>query len=117
MPDAFASTADAESPASGGWPMPEPSAIDDEAAAINGVESAAASTVPELAAATVPECPDSVSRFSRCRSVRSSADLLAQTPILLQSLKDDVLKLRRQIAVEPNRRRGNRVEDCLEDDS
>src|ERR1019366_4742586 len=40
-------------------------------------ESEAMGTLPEGAAADVPELdrPDSVSRFSRCRSVRSSAAL------------------------------------------
>src|ERR1035438_4217564 len=80
-PELWAWMADADWLTDAGCAMPEL-----EAAAANGAaetaESAAgtvpeiaAGVDPEIAAGVDPECPDSVSRLSRCRSVRSSAAL------------------------------------------
>ena len=43
--------------------------------------------------------------------------LVAEITILLQSFENDVFKFSRQIAVETNGRRRNRIEDALEDDT
>src|ERR1039458_972591 len=70
-PDVCVCIAEADSLTEAGRAIPElEEAAANGAAATGTAESETAATVPELADTDVPEmaCPDSVSRFSRCKS-------------------------------------------------